>query len=581
MRTTTALKVATTTLDPARLAGLSGLAQSLGERGRHQDARLLLEHLDALQPGNVETLKQIVRAMGAEGQTLQAVEKLVALKAVMTDIEALVGEIRVQMPAAITRFNAHLAAGQVVEADRYAAALAALVPGNPALINAALSCSLALGHKDAAQAYAIALVRLDPAHETARAVLAEAGLAAAPVEQRAVVAAAPAVSEAHPLIQLRDLHDAASKILCGPLDESALSEAERLLTAARGIVVDVPPGSEWEGWAKHYRLAVDALDLAFMTAATPAPAKDEAIVFASAAGAALDWAGVQAQAKRLGARTVFFAAADRAYVDLYAGWYVKSILKYCDVKALIVVHVIGGAGELKDVAKAIGIKDERLVFAGDRFAADKVETKCYDTPPKCLIAKPVAHLQSVRFLRLGALLQKLKLPVFVSDIDLILQRGVEDLLARCKGADVVFNENTGNTNAGSRLTANLLLVNPTDNAALFLRFLKAYLERALSGREVSRWIDQFALLMGRHHLSRRGKAPRIEYFDTASDINNVMYRSYQEHPFRFLSLYHGFDTSSLEANPSVLGGEAVGKIAKPAGKGAKTAKPKTKGKAKR
>jgi hypothetical protein len=26
------------------------------------------------------------------------------------------------------------------------------------------------------------------------------------------------------------------------------------------------------------------------------------------------------------------------------------------------------------------------------------------------------------------------------------------------------------------------------------------------------------------------------------------------HPFRFLSLYHGFDTSSLENNPHVLGG---------------------------
>jgi len=46
---------------------------------------------------------------------------------------------------------------------------------------------------------------------------------------------------------------------------------------------------------------------------------------------------------------------------------------------------------------------------------------------------------------------------------------------------------------------------------------------------------------------------QIGYFDTSSDINNVMYPSYQEHPFRFLSLYHGFDTSSLERHPNVLG----------------------------
>jgi hypothetical protein len=100
-----------------------------------------------------------------------------------------------------------------------------------------------------------------------------------------------------------------------------------------------------------------------------------------------------------------------------------------------------------------------------------------------------------------------------------------------------------------------LLVNPTDNAALFLRFLKGFLERALGGSEVTRWIDQFALLLARHHLVRYGTCPRVEYFDTNTDINNVMYKSYQEHPFRFLSLYHGFDTSSLESNLAACGEE--------------------------
>src|SRR5262249_40960637 len=150
---------------------------------------------------------------------------------------------------------------------------------------------------------------------------------------------------------------------------------------------------------------------------------------------------------------------------------IKSILKYADVSSLIVVHVIGGAGKLKGIVKSLGISDERLVLAGDRFDAAKVATKCYDTPPKGLIQIPVAHFQSVRFLRLGTLSEQLKLPIFVSDIDLILQRGVKDLLSRARGSDVMLNENRLNTNAGSRLTANLLLVQPTKNAVVFLRFL--------------------------------------------------------------------------------------------------------------
>lgn len=44
------------------MSGLRDLAQSLGLEGRTKDARLLLEHLDSLQFGNVETLRQLVRA---------------------------------------------------------------------------------------------------------------------------------------------------------------------------------------------------------------------------------------------------------------------------------------------------------------------------------------------------------------------------------------------------------------------------------------------------------------------------------------------------------------------------------------
>ena len=544
------------------LTALRKLAGALGRDGKPKDALVLLEHLDAVQAGNVETLQQLVRMLGADGQILKAIEKLATLKLVATDAEALLEEVRALLPAAIERFNGLLAAGQIAEAGRYADALSAIIPGNPALLNSALSCSVALGRMPEAVRHATALLRLDPAHAGAHAVLAAScnvpKSADSGNDQKVAQALSPA-NGVHPLIRLRDIHDAASLILCRPLDGSGIAQVEQLLAAARDVVVDVPAGSEWEGWATHYRLAIDALDLPVTLGPTPEASKETSVSFATSAGKTLDWKGVQAAAKRLGAQTVFFAAADRGYVDLYARWYIKSVLKYCDVKCVVVVHVIGGAAQLKDVAKSLDIHDERLILAGDDFDAKSVATKCYDTPPKGLIAIPVAHFQSVRFLRLGTLLQKLKLPVFVSDIDLLLQRGVRDLLDRCASEDVVINENSGNTNAGSRLTANLLLVNPTDNAALFLRFMKGYLERALSKRAVSRWIDQFALLMARHHLMRRGQAPRIGYFDTNSDINNVMYKSYQAHPFRFLSLYHGFDTSSLESSPEGTARKAVAK----------------------
>jgi hypothetical protein len=407
---------------------------------------------------------------------------------------------------------------------------------------------LALQRHEQAKTYAQAILRLDPAHAIARS----AADAVAPTSDNKM-AKALAGSDAHPLIRLRDIHDAISLILCAPLTDEGVAQIKGLMAAAQALKIEVPPGSEYEGWEKHYRLALQAIDIDAVMAPTPKASREAAIAFVSASGKSLTWTSVQALAKRLKAKAVFFAAADRKYVDLYARWYIKSVLKYADVSSLVVVHVIGGARQLKEIAKAIGISDERLILAGDKFDAASVTTKCYDTPPKGLIAMPVAHFQSVRFLRLGSLLDKLKLPVFVSDIDLILQRGVKDLLQGARATDVIFNENRLNTNAGSRLTANLMLVHPTKNAALFLRFLRATLEKALSGGEVSRWIDQFALLLARHHLLRHGGTPQVDTFDTDSDINNVMYTSYQDHPFRFLSLYHGFDTSSLERNANVLG----------------------------
>ncbi len=541
------------------VGALRDLASALDKEGRANDALLILQHLSAVRPHDGETLRRLSRLLASQGRTLDALDELSKFKAVATDVQNLVDEIKAQMPAAMDQFNAHAAAGRIAEAERYAAALASLVPGNVALLNSAFSCNVALQRRQQAERYATAILALEPNHFGARALLANAPQPVVETERKTA-------DDAHPLIRLRDVHDAISHILCGPLTDNGVERIGELLRASQALKVDVPADSDWAGWEKHYRLALMACDPAAAVGPTPELPETSNIEIASSSGKRLDWAAVQARSKKLGAKVAFFAAGDRGYVDLYARWYIKSILKYADVPCLVVVHVIGGAGQLGDVAKSLGIEDDRVIFCGDDFDAANVRTKCFDTPPKGLIQKPVAHFQSVRFLRLGDLLQKLRLPVFVSDIDLLLQRGVDELLHRCGDVDLVLNENTANAHAGSRFTANLLLVHPTANAQIFLRCLRGYLEAALSGAEVSRWIDQFGLMMAQHHLTRRGVAPRIGRFDTTKDINNVMYKSYQDNPFTFLSLYHGFDTSTLDDGDAAPQAKAAGRSRKKQGK---------------
>ena len=459
----------------------------------------------------------------------------------------------------IKRISDHLGAGEIIQAEKCAATLAEANPTHILAQNVALSCNIALGRRDETVKFARALVAIEPSHLAAHSILAdyckETRDIGGEIEHRAVLALMDK-ADYSPLLKLRDIHDASSLILCRNFNLRGLTLIQNLLAGASKVVVNAPAGSEWAAWEKHYRLLLDAVDLPVLLGPTPEPSCDTDTCFATSSGVRLNWKGVQAAAERLGAQTVFFAAADEAYVDLYARWYALSVLKYSDVPCLVIVHVIGGAKNLERVAKAVGINDPRLIFAGDTFDASAVTTKCYDAPPKGLIAKPVAHLQSVRFLTVGALLQNLKRPVFVSDIDLLLQRGVSDLLQRCAGADIVLNENADSLNAGSHLTANLLLLHPTHNTAVFLRFLRGYLQHMLGKTEVSRWIDQLGLIMALHHLRLNVRDTRLDFFDTSSDINNIMYRSYQKHPFRFLSLYHGFDTSSLEGSLDAPGQDA-------------------------
>jgi hypothetical protein len=528
---------------------LADLGRALQAQGRFADAETVFGHLADLRPDDLEIQRGLIAALGGQGRTLEALERMVAARRLQTDTQALLADIQAQSGPAIDKYNAHLAAGEVGEAERYAAALAALAPQSGPMLAAALACNLALDRPDQTVRYAEALLQVEPGNPAALAALGQAS----PEGEIARKIGEALSGDLHPLIRLRDLHDVASLILCRPLTPVSEAQLETLITAALALTVDAEPGSEWEGWAIHYRLLMEAIDLDAVRAPTPDALPEPDVVFATSNGEPTDWAGLRATADRIGARCIFFAAADEAYVDLYARWYALSVLKYADVPSLVVVHVIGGADRLAQIAAKVGVSDERLVFAGDYFDADAVITQVFDSPPKGLIAKPVAHFQSVRFLRLGAVLSQLGRPIFVSDIDLLLQRGVEDLLLRAADDDVMFNENEQSLNAGSRLTANLMLVNPTPNAALFLRFLSHFLETALAGPRVTRWIDQVALIFARHHLVRHGQAPAIGYFDTATDINNVMYPSYQAHPFRFLSLFHGFDTSSLEGDPRVLG----------------------------
>jgi len=401
--------------------------------------------------------------------------------------------------ALLARYHALLEAGDLAAAEPVIAGLASDRPEDAALQRAALGCNLALGQAARAAVFARALLGAAPDDPVAHLALLDAGEAGE--ASRLAVALAPAGS-LNPLRQLVEAHRLLSGWLARPLpcDAAPLVEQARALPA--------------EGaWALHYRSLVEAADPALLTRTTPLPSRPA----------------------RGPAQAVLLVAADAAYVRLYGEAYLRSVLARLDVPARVVLHVIGGGATAP-------VRDRRITVTRDDFDPALVRTRCHDSDgPRAL---PVAHFQSIRFAQAERWLARSGLPVIVSDIDVILQRGIADLLARHAGDDVVLNRNEASQAFGSHLTANLAMFMPTSGGRAFAADLRGYLDRALARPDVTRWIDQCGLQMAWHRHACLGST-RFGWFDTGRDINNVIYPAWAPNPFRFLSLFHGFDLTSL------------------------------------
>lgn len=496
------------------------------------DAAALEARAATLPPAEALALRRLLAA-GHPPTRAALVEHLIAEEA-WAEALALGGAGAAM--GALQAFNLAIAQGDIAAAGRLATALADLQPDNSAVLEAAMACHRQLGDTARAAGFARALLACDPSHAGANLIRleqaeAEGDALAERAARSGLALAAPGAI--HPLRRLHEAHRAISLHLLRPLDARGRAAVQALVAAARGVdPLDLPEG-EARHWARHYRHLAEAADAALLgREAAPLPVTK----LHRAEGPPLNWAGLRRQARE--AKLAFVVAADPAYLRLYGRAYLGSILRHADLPCVILVHVIGGAGHLPELMRLMDMPDPRILYSADDFAPGQVTTQCHDSDgPRVL---PVAHFQSTRFAVARRALEELRLPLLVSDIDAVLQRGVGELLARFEGCDVVLNHNEASTAFGSHITANLLLAFPTKGGRAYLSELQAYLEAALAAPHVTRWIDQCGL-----QACWNASPARFGRFDTTADINNVMYPRWQPNPFLFLSLFHGFDMTSL------------------------------------
>lgn len=436
-------------------------------------------------------------------------------------------------------------AGDHLGAERLAAGLAAVRPDHLEFLRAALGCNLVLGQSRRAQRFASALLAREPDAPMAHLALADAyaaaGDAMAEARSRRVIAQS-FEGVLHPLRRLYEAHRAASLMLLRPMDNDARAQLAGLATMAARIDPTPETDSATRHWMMHYRSLVAAADPAALSARDDAPLSAREIAFCDCQGRPQTVSRLRRRTAWRDAKLVFMVAADEAYLRLYGRAYLESVIAHADVPYLVLVHVIGGRERLSLLAGDIGVTNPNVVYSGCSFDANSVLTQCHDSDgPR---ARPVAHLQSQRFVLAEYFLQIIGRPIFISDIDVVLQRGVSGLLKRHADDDVIMNRNADSVSFGSHLTANLLFIRPSRSGLEFARALREFLQAMLAAPNVTRWIDQCGLQMVWNRQDALG-ATRFGWFDTNADINNVIFKKWESNPFVFLSLFHGFDMASL------------------------------------
>jgi tetratricopeptide (TPR) repeat protein len=528
------------------IAPLIRLAAVLLSEGRGDDAHMLLDECSALAPGRLDFREALVELAVKRGRVVEGLEALLRLIEAGAPRAYAVERFTPLLNQAFADVQIRYDRGEAEEAVLYLDPLTEILPDHANLQGMALSCSRFLKTTERSKQLMRRLLALDPSHGEARMTMIEhlhsVGDLAAEAEWRHALM----LADPQPIPKLNHIWNAYELInltICDPLTEMSMARIEQAKQALDRIDYDPAATSGPDAWARFCRAMAGGIDFSALHR-PPTQARPPAAL-AGSDGTPMTVAELRDLAARHRAEAVFLVAADEAYAADYARFYVRSVLRNAGVRALTIVHIVGGGTKLAEIARRIGITDERLVLSGDDFDPAMIASQVVDAPSQPRITKPAAHYQSARFHQAPWILSELGLPLIVTDVDCLLERDVRDLLALAPTTDFVLNENIVMRQLGARITANLLLLFPTPDALEFVRFVSSYLEAMLQRPDIPKFIDQIALLIGRHYMAANRPGARIGYFDVETDINNCIFMEYYAHPFRFLSLYRGFDMASL------------------------------------
>jgi tetratricopeptide (TPR) repeat protein len=543
---------------------LHDLAAALSAQGRHDDALEVCGLILHQAPDDPQAQLLRVRLLSAKGDVEAALSQLTQLRRAGAEV---IAEMHQQAIAATAVYQTCIAAGDLARALNICELLVELCPGvfmfrrarqqTRDLIQRRQAEAL-LQRRHAEQARHLTWDYLNELESLARACHGRLELQAE-LEYRLEICRHPLDPLRHSAVRVSNISSALACVLAADVDvfdAARLALARELLDALAAMPVsplaaetyaEDPPAR----WERQQRELLGTIDLDAIFGPAPLTPPPLSTSFVSSTGEPMALSDVIARGREVGARVMFATSASAEYFTRYARTYVASILKATDCNCLVFVCACVPKGQLAGLVRHLGIDDRRLILCSDDFDPQARDFQILSQNEGEPLHTAGIYYASSALLRMDCLLESLGLPICVTGIDTVLQRGVADLIETFAACDVVLNRLGASQLLGSQFVNNLVLTYPTANGLLFARFLQAYLGGHVARTVQASYLDQLDLHMAKHHLMARGAAPAIGYF-AETDINNIMFNhdNFRFHrelmgSYRFLNMFIGGN----EANP--------------------------------
>ena len=527
------------------------LGEALADRDRFDEALVLCDHILAGEPRNRDALSLSVRILSAKGDVEEALTRLTLLKLLPRgNADELFEDIRSQLMRATTVINEHMATGRLDDALRVYEKIIALCPEIPIFAEKAAAVAGLLNLPEKAAHYRDAVTHTQAPGVSELDAQARAAYSRGDIEEelrcRVAIFRHPEDAQRLSALRLENIDLALGRIFAGPLDPSRIALAKELVEAVPRIPMSSESFTDYGmTFDRFYRLSIGAIDIDTVLGPPLQPLAEPQLSFVSSTGEAMTLNDLGEAVKKLKAEVAFFTQASEEYFGRFARTYIDTMLKSSDISCMVFVCVSGPKSRLLQHVRSLDLNDPRVIFCSDDFPVEFDISELYfnDEVKPRPIAGP--YYASIGLLSLHVLLPALSIPIFLSGVDTVLQRGVRDLLERCSGKDIVLNLMSTNFTMESRVVNSLVLVYPTVSAMTAAGFLSNYLGSALRKPRQPGFFDQLALLMTSHHLNKNGLGEGIGYFEEY-DMNNAMFtrdnvknhRNYLA-KFRFVNIFSG------------------------------------------